>query len=67
MQAAGIRNPPAERDPTPTDANHGAPRLRTVTGNRFPRKCSCGCGCETRQDRMTLYFAHFTRSQSCSA
>jgi hypothetical protein len=20
------------------------PRLRTVTGNRFPRNCSCGCG-----------------------
>lgn len=29
---------------TPTEATHGAPRLRTVTGNRFPCKCSCGCG-----------------------
>jgi len=29
--------------PRPTDANnHGAPRLRTVTGNRFPRKYGFG-------------------------
>ncbi len=44
MQPSSIQYPPAERAPPPTDANHGAPRLRTVTGNRFPRKCSCGCG-----------------------
>jgi hypothetical protein len=32
-----IQNPTTER-PTPTE-NH---RLRTVTGNRWPRKCACG-------------------------
>jgi hypothetical protein len=30
--------------PTPTAPAAGATRLRTITGNRFPRKCSCGCG-----------------------
>ncbi len=34
-----IQYPAADR-PTPTD--DGTPRLRTVTGNRFPRKCACG-------------------------
>jgi hypothetical protein len=29
--------------PTPTTPTHGA-RLRTVTGNRWPRTCACGCG-----------------------
>jgi hypothetical protein len=32
----------AERAP-PTEPATSS-RLRTVTGNRFPRKCSCGCG-----------------------
>lgn len=36
-----IQYPTANR-PTPTE--HGSSRLRTVTGNRFPRKFSCGCG-----------------------
>jgi hypothetical protein len=40
-----VHNPGPER-PTSTDADasHGAPvsRLRTVTGNRCPRKCSSG-------------------------
>ena len=38
-----IQSPTAER-PTPTETAPGGSRLRTVTGNRFPRKCSCGCG-----------------------
>ena len=42
-----IQYPTAER-PAPTE--HGAPRLRTVTGNRFPRKCQCGCGREIPRD-----------------
>jgi len=25
-------------------------RLRTVTGNRFPRKCACGCGFAISRD-----------------
>jgi len=42
-----IQYPTAER-PTPTE--HTPSRLRTVTGNRFPRKCSCGCGREIPRD-----------------
>ena len=30
-------------DPTADHPLAGPPRLRTVTGNRFPRKCACGC------------------------
>jgi len=30
-------NHPTTAPPTPTDATTGAPRLRTVTGDRFPR------------------------------
>jgi hypothetical protein len=33
---------------TPTEPM--ASRLRTVTGNRFPRRCSCGCGREIPRD-----------------
>jgi hypothetical protein len=39
MQQASIQYPTAER-PTPTEP--GVSRLRTVTGNRFPRRCACG-------------------------
>ena len=35
-------NRPAPAD-SRTNPSTGAPRLRTVTGNRFPRKCACGC------------------------
>jgi hypothetical protein len=42
-----IQNAAAER-PTPTEP--GAQRLRSVTGNKFPRKCSCGCGREIPRD-----------------
>jgi len=34
-------NHPRQESTTP---NETASRLRTVTGNRFPRMCSCGCG-----------------------
>ncbi|MGD0257002.1 MAG: hypothetical protein ABSB90_03870 [Thermoplasmata archaeon] len=34
-------NHPNQESPEP---NETASRLRTVTGNRFLRKCSCGCG-----------------------
>jgi hypothetical protein len=27
-----------------------AQRLRSVTGNKFPRRCSCGCGREIPRD-----------------
>jgi hypothetical protein len=36
--------PHAEPTDRRTNAPTGAPRLRTVTGNRYPRKSSCGCG-----------------------
>ncbi len=36
-----ISYPTPER-PTPTEPTASISRLRTVTGNRFPRKCACG-------------------------
>jgi hypothetical protein len=42
-----------------TDANKGAPRLRTVTGNRFPRKCACGCGLGIPRDSEIRYVVDF--------
>jgi len=38
-----ISYPTPERQ-TPTKPTVTVSRLRTVTGNRFPRKCACGCG-----------------------
>ncbi len=38
-QQASMQYPTAEH-PTPTE--HAPSHLRTVTGNRFPRKCACG-------------------------
>ena len=32
-----------------SNESHGASRLRTVTGNRFPRKCACKCGNTIRE------------------
>ena len=37
----------------------GAPRLRTVTGNRFPRKCACGCGFAIPRDPEVRYVVDF--------
>jgi hypothetical protein len=45
--------------PPPTDANHGASRLRTDTGNRFPRKCSCGCVQQIPRDPEVRYVVDF--------
>ena len=39
-------------DPTPT-------RLRTVTGNKFPRKCACGCGLPIPRDTEIRYVVDF--------
>lgn len=52
-----IRRPVSETD-TPTDANHPA-RLRTVTGNRWPRKCACGCGFPIPRDPEIRYVVDF--------
>jgi hypothetical protein len=41
MQESISYQSPARQPPTEAAATT---RLRTVTGNRFPRKCACGCG-----------------------
>jgi hypothetical protein len=55
-----IQNPAAERPP-PTDpaTRSEAPRLRTVTGNPFPRKCACGCGGQIPRDPQLRYVVDF--------
>jgi hypothetical protein len=59
MQAS-IQHPTAER-PKPTDptTRSEAPRLRTVTGNPFPRKCACGCGGQIPRDPQLRYVVDF--------
>jgi len=48
---------PAPTDPTTRSA---APRLRTVTGNPFPRKCACGCGGQIPRDPQLRYVVDFS-------
>ena len=51
-----IHNPAAE------NADHapaGTQRLRTVTGNRWPRKCACGCGQPIPRDPEVRYLVDF--------
>jgi hypothetical protein len=55
MQAS-IQSPTRE-SPTPTDPTTS--RLRTVTGNRFPRKCACGCGFQIPRDPEVRYVVDF--------
>ena len=56
--SASVYHPTAER-PTPTEPSQGVSRLRTVTGNRFPRKCSCGCGRPIARDPEIRYVVDF--------
>jgi hypothetical protein len=42
-----------------TPPNETASRLRTVTGNRWPRKCSCGCGGQIPRDSSVRYVVDF--------
>ncbi len=56
MQQSITRN--ATEPPSPTPAEY-APRLRTVTGNRWPRKCSCGCGFPIPRDPEIRYVVDF--------
>jgi hypothetical protein len=49
-------NHPRQESPAP---NETASRLRTVTGNRFPRKCSCGCGGQIPRDASIRYVVDF--------
>jgi hypothetical protein len=48
----------AQTPPTSTTPNGGS-RLRTVTGNRFPRKCACGCGQPIPRDPSIRYVVDF--------
>jgi hypothetical protein len=56
-----IQYPTAER-PSPNDptARFEGPRLRTVTGNPFPRKCACGCGGQIPRDPQLRYVVDFS-------
>jgi hypothetical protein len=45
--------------PTPTEPTATVSRLRTVTGNRFPRKCACGCGFQIPRDPEVRYVVDF--------
>jgi hypothetical protein len=51
-----IQCPTSER-PTPTETT--AHRLRTVTGNRWPRKCACGCERQIPRDPEVRYVVDF--------
>ena len=53
-----ISYPTTER-PTPTEPTTTDSRLRTVTGNRFPRKCACGCGFQIPRDSEVRYVVDF--------
>jgi hypothetical protein len=58
MQQASIQDPTANR-PTPTEPTATVSRLRTVRGNRFPRKCACGCGQAIPRDPEVRYVVDF--------
>jgi hypothetical protein len=45
--------------PTPTEPTATVSRLRTVTGNRYPRKCACGCGLGIPRDPEVRYVVDF--------
>jgi len=50
---------PREEPRTPTEPTATVSRLRTVTGNRFPRKCACGCGFQIPRDAEVRYVVDF--------
>jgi hypothetical protein len=53
--AQSITHEPSETQPTEPTVT----RLRTVTGNRFPRKCACGCGFSIPRDPEVRYVVDF--------
>ena len=55
--AQSVQSPEPIRAATPTDPT--PTRLRTVTGNRFPRKCACGCGLQIPRDSEVRYVVDF--------
>ena len=50
---------PTPEQATPTEPTAMVSRLRTVTGNRFPRKCACGCGFQIPRDPEVRYVVDF--------
>ena len=48
---------PTLEPPTPTEPR--VSRLRTVTGNRWPRKCACGCDQRIPRDPEIRYVVDF--------
>ena len=48
---------PETTSKTPTDPTTS--RVRTVTGNRFPRKCACDCGFQIPRDPEVRYVVDF--------
>jgi hypothetical protein len=48
---------PTPEHQTPTEPTTS--RLRTVIGNRFPRKCACGCGHAIPRDPEVRYVVDF--------
>jgi hypothetical protein len=56
-----VQYPPNDRQ-TPTEPA-ATSRLRTVTGNRFPRKCACGCGLGIPRDPEIRYVVDFGASR----
>ncbi len=53
-----VQYPTESRQP-PTEPTATVSRLRTVTGNRFPRKCACGCGHAIPRDPEIRYVVDF--------
>ena len=47
------------QEPVPPTEPTTASRLRTVTGNKFPRKCACGCGLGIPRDPEIRYVVDF--------
>jgi hypothetical protein len=54
---------PDEARQTPIEPTATVSRLRTVTGNRFPRKCACGCGFQIPRDPEVRYVVDFGASK----
>jgi hypothetical protein len=48
------------RTPTDPTTRSEGPRLRTVTGNPFPRKCACGCSGQIPRDPALRYVVDFS-------
>jgi hypothetical protein len=47
------------REPATPNEPPVTSRLRTVTGNKFPRKCACGCGLGIPRDPEIRYVVDF--------